>query len=75
MSLKECAARFLRGTRAQDLVEYSLLLAFVGIVAVSLVVGMSGSVGSIWSRGNTTLASAAGTPYGQPASGGGTNVP
>jgi Flp pilus assembly pilin Flp len=74
MSLKECLTHFLRGNRAQDLVEYSLLLAFVGIVAVSLVVGMSGSVSSIWSQSNTTLAVASGG-QGTPTMSGGSNVP
>jgi len=49
---------FLRRIDAQDLVEYTLLLAFVGLVAVSIVVAASGGVQGIWGASNDTLAAA-----------------
>ena len=43
----------------QDLVEYSLLLAFIALAAIALLSAAGGSVKSIWTSINTNLASAA----------------
>jgi Flp pilus assembly pilin Flp len=43
----------------QDLVEYSLLLAFIALAAIALLSAAGGSVKSIWTSINTILASAA----------------
>ena len=43
----------------QDLVEYSLLLAFIALAAVSVLGGIKGSISSIFTSMNTQLASAA----------------
>jgi Flp pilus assembly pilin Flp len=44
--------------RAQDLVEYSMLLAAIGLVASGLLLNVGGSVSGIWSSGNTQLTAA-----------------
>ena len=43
----------------QDLVEYSLLLAFMALAAVSILSSTSSSVSSLWTKISSTLASAA----------------
>ena len=43
----------------QDLVEYSLLLAFIALAAIALLSAAGGSVKTIWTSINTNLASAA----------------
>jgi Flp pilus assembly pilin Flp len=42
----------------QDLIEYSLLLAFVALAGAAMFMGMSSSANSIWSAANTRLAAA-----------------
>ena len=43
----------------QDLVEYSLLLAFIALAAIALLSSAGGSVKNIWTAVNTQLTSAA----------------
>lgn len=43
----------------QDMVEYSLLLAFIALAAVGLLSGIKGSINKVWSSINTTLTSTA----------------
>jgi|GraSoiStandDraft_46_1057282.scaffolds.fasta_scaffold1373130_1 Flp pilus assembly pilin Flp len=43
----------------QDLVEYSLLLAFIALAAIALLSAAGGSVKTIWTSINSNLASAA----------------
>jgi Flp pilus assembly pilin Flp len=43
----------------QDLVEYSLLLAFIALAAIALLSSAGASVKSIWTSVNTQLKSAA----------------
>ena len=43
----------------QDLVEYSLLLAFIALAAVALLSGISGNITTIWTKISTNVASAA----------------
>jgi Flp pilus assembly pilin Flp len=51
----------LRGEEGQDLIEYTLLLAFVALASAALFVGTGGSVNSIWGAANSNLANAAGS--------------
>ncbi len=44
---------------AQDLVEYSLLLAFIALAAIALLSSAGGSVKTIWTHINSSLTSAA----------------
>ncbi len=50
---------FVREESGQDLIEYTLLLAFVALASASLFVSAGGSVSSIWSKGSDQLANAA----------------
>jgi len=50
---------FLRDEQGQDLVEYTLLLAFVALASAALFINAGGSVNAIWSTANQTLANAA----------------
>jgi len=50
--------RFWKEDDGQDLIEYSLLMAFLAIVGVGVAQGMHNSLTGIWRTSNTTLASA-----------------
>jgi Flp pilus assembly pilin Flp len=50
--------RFIGDETGQDLIEYSLLIAFVALAGAAMFIGMSGSVNSIWSAANSKLAAA-----------------
>jgi Flp pilus assembly pilin Flp len=52
---------FLRDEQGQDLIEYTLLLAFVALASAALFIGAGGSVGSIWTITNAQLGNAATT--------------
>ena len=45
----------------QDLIEYTLLLAFVALVSATLFIRAGGNVKSIWTTTNSQLAAAAAT--------------
>ena len=49
---------FLRDEQGQDLIEYTLLLAFVALASAALFIGAGGSVKGIWVAANTSLATA-----------------
>lgn len=49
---------FLKDERGQDLVEYTLLLAFVALASAALFIGAGGSVSGIWAVANSRLAQA-----------------
>ncbi len=50
---------FLRDEQGQDLIEYTLLLAFVALASAALFIGAGASVSGIWGTANTQLANAA----------------
>jgi len=50
---------FIRDEQGQDLIEYTLLMAFVCLASAALFISAGGSINKIWSTGSTTLASAA----------------
>jgi Flp pilus assembly pilin Flp len=50
---------FLRDEQGQDLIEYTLLLAFVALASAALFIGAGNSVKTIWTVTNTQLAAAA----------------
>jgi len=50
---------FLKDERGQDLVEYTLLLAFVAIASAALFINAGGSINQIWQAANNTLNQAA----------------
>ena len=50
---------FRQDEAGQDLIEYSLLIAFVAFAATALFLGAGNSLEQIWVRSNTQLAQAA----------------
>ncbi len=44
--------------QGQDLIEYTLLMAFVALASAALFIGAGGSISGIWTATNTQLASA-----------------
>jgi Flp pilus assembly pilin Flp len=51
-------SRFLRDEEGQDLIEYTLLLAFVCLASAALFISAGGSVSGIWSATNSQLTTA-----------------
>jgi Flp pilus assembly pilin Flp len=50
---------FVREEQGQDLVEYTLLLAFVCLASAALFISAGGSINTIWATANGTLNNAA----------------
>ena len=50
---------FLRDEQGQDLIEYTLLLAFVALASAALFISAGTSVNTIWSIANSRLNNAA----------------
>lgn len=55
-SLSRRVVDLVRDEQGQDLVEYSLLIAFIAIAAVAILRGTSGSIRSVFTTANTALA-------------------
>jgi len=49
---------FLRREHGTDLVEYTLLLAFVCLASAALIIGAGSSVNTLWSVANQRLSAA-----------------
>ena len=49
---------FLKDEQGQDLVEYTLLLAFIALAIGALYTSMGNSILGIWTKANTDLAAA-----------------
>ena len=56
--MKTLLNRFLRDEQAQDLIEYTLLLAFVCLASAALFISAGGSIAGIWTATNTQLSTA-----------------
>jgi len=52
------AIEFLNDEQGQDLIEYTMLLAFVCLASAVLFIGAGRSVSGIWAATNTRLAAA-----------------
>ena len=50
--------RLIRSEVGQDLIEYSLILAFVVLVGAALYIGMSQSIRGLWTITNSRLSNA-----------------
>jgi len=50
---------FLRDEQGQDLIEYTLLLAFVALASAALFIAAGGSVSGIWNIADSQLSAAA----------------
>ncbi|HWF47016.1 MAG TPA: Flp family type IVb pilin [Bryobacteraceae bacterium] len=58
--VKSFVKGFWQDEQGQDLVEYSLLLAFIALAAVGVLSTVKSSISTIWNSINTTLTTAAG---------------
>jgi len=52
-------AELFKGEQGQDLVEYTLLLAFVMVASAALYINAGGSVTGIWTTTNSELSAGA----------------
>ena len=50
--------RLLRDEQGQDLIEYTLLIAFVALASAALFIGAGSSISGIWGATNTQLGTA-----------------
>lgn len=50
---------FLRDEQGQDLIEYTLLLAFVALASAALFISAGGSISTIWTTASDQLQNAA----------------
>jgi Flp pilus assembly pilin Flp len=51
-------SRFLHDDQGQDLIEYTLLTAFLALLSAALFIGAGGSIKGIWVVSNNQLAQA-----------------
>jgi Flp pilus assembly pilin Flp len=51
--------RFLHDEEGQDLIEYTLLMAFIALASAAIFVGAGASVNSIWQVASNQLSNAA----------------
>ena len=56
--MKHLIVSFLRDDSGQDLIEYTLLIAFVAFASAAIFLGAGGSVNGIWRTSTSQLASA-----------------
>jgi Flp pilus assembly pilin Flp len=49
---------FCKDESGQDLIEYTLLMAFVALASASIFISAGGSIAGIWGSANTSLATA-----------------
>ena len=56
--MKKFWTNFLADEQGQDLIEYTLLLAFVALASAALFIGAGNSVKGIWSTTNSQLVEA-----------------
>ena len=57
--MKKFLQQFAQDESGQDLIEYTLLLAFIALASASLFLSAGNSVNSIWQAGSTQLSNAA----------------
>ena len=56
--MKALVRNFWNDEQGQDLIEYTLLMAFVALASAALFIGAGGSVKGIWGAANDQLAAA-----------------
>ena len=56
--MKSLLTRFWNDDQGQDLIEYTLLMAFVALASAALFIGAGGSIQGIWTVSNSQLAAA-----------------
>jgi Flp pilus assembly pilin Flp len=57
--MKNILMRFVKDEQGQDLIEYTLLMAFIALASAAIFVQAGASVNSIWKSANTQLSAAA----------------
>jgi Flp pilus assembly pilin Flp len=56
--LKTTVAALWSDDQGQDIIEYTLLMAFVALASAALFLGTGGSISSIWTTSNSQLVAA-----------------
>ena len=56
--MKHLLKTFVKEEQGQDLIEYTLLIAFVALASAALFIGAGGSIQGIWTSANTSLVTA-----------------
>jgi Flp pilus assembly pilin Flp len=56
--MRSWARTFWNDEQGQDLIEYTLLMAFVALASAALFLGAGGSIQGIWTTGNQNLSQA-----------------
>ncbi|HLN04413.1 MAG TPA: hypothetical protein VK335_34310 [Bryobacteraceae bacterium] len=56
--MKKLTINFIQDEQGQDLIEYTLLMAFVCLTSAALFIGAGSSVSGIWTSTNSQLAAA-----------------
>jgi Flp pilus assembly pilin Flp len=56
--MKNFVQNFVNDEQGQDLIEYTLLLAFVALASAAIFIGAGNSISGIWQNTNTRLAAA-----------------
>lgn len=59
--MKTFCSRLWKDEQGQDLIEYTLMLAFVALASAALFSTAGSSINTIWSKTNTQLSTAAGS--------------
>jgi Flp pilus assembly pilin Flp len=57
--MKQLVWTFFKQEEGQDLIEYTLLMAFVALASAALFIGAGGSINTIWTTSNAQLSNAA----------------
>jgi len=57
--MKNMFMRFVKEESGQDLIEYTLLMAFIALASAAIFIGAGSSVKTIWNTANNQLATAA----------------
>jgi len=57
--MKNMFMRFVKDEQGQDLIEYTLLMAFIALASAAIFTSAGSSVNSIWKNASNQLASAA----------------
>ena len=56
--MKTQIRKFMNDEQGQDLIEYTLLMAFVALASAALFLGAGGNISGVWKSGNTQLSTA-----------------
>lgn len=57
--MKTFLKNFWQEESGQDLIEYTLLMAFLALASATIFLSAGGSINSIWGQGSTQLSNAA----------------